>query len=150
MALCPSSGCGGTELFTYPARCEAEFVWRTVPGQEQAMLSAEIDRIFSELHARDPRFDARLTWRLWRDPMTIDAHAPLVRSIAEAARSVTGRPPDMCAAPWWTDAALIQAAGIPVAIYGPAGGGIHALDEWVDLESLEQLERVLLRVALET
>jgi acetylornithine deacetylase len=138
---------GGTELFTYPAHCEAEFVWRTVPGQTPAMLTAEIERIFAELHARDPRFTAKLTWRLWRDPMTIGVDAPIAQAIAEAAREVAGRTAATCAAPWWTDAALVQGAGIPVAIYGPAGGGIHAVDEWVDLDSLAQLEQILLRVA---
>ena len=78
--------------------------------------------------------------------MTIGEDAPLVQAVAESARHVTGRAPDMCAAPWWTDAALIQAAGIPAAIVGPSGGGIHAADEWVDLDSLARLERILLEV----
>jgi acetylornithine deacetylase len=51
-----------------------------------------------------------------------------------------------CAAPWWTDAALIHAAGIPAVIVGPSGGGIHAVDEWIDLAGLERFERRLLNV----
>src|SRR5207248_8094215 len=35
--------------------------------------------------------------------------------------------------PFWTDAALIAAAGIPTLLYGPAGEGAHAVVEWVDL-----------------
>ena len=43
---------GGSELYTYPARCEAGFVWRTVPGQTQATLTAELERTFATLRAR--------------------------------------------------------------------------------------------------
>ena len=132
---------GGSELFTYPSECQAEFVWRMLPGQTRAALTAEIDAIFAALKARDPRFDAALAWRLWREPMLAAADAPLV----EVLRAAAGDPVE-CAAPWWTDAALIQAAGIPTAIFGPAGGGIHSVDEWVDLDSLARFETILLNV----
>ena len=31
------------------------------------------------------------------------------------------------------ESALWQAAGVPAVVCGPAGGGLHAADEWVDL-----------------
>jgi len=136
---------GGSELFTYPAECQAEFVWRTLPGQTQASLSAEFARIVDALRARDRRFEATLNWVRWREPILIDSEAPIVRVVARAAGEILGHVPSTCAAPWWTDAALIQAAGIPVVIIGPPGGGIHATDEWVDLTGLEQLQRILLK-----
>jgi len=137
---------GGSELFTYPAVCEAQFVWRTLPGQSQASLTAELERIFAALKDRDPRFDAALEWRLWREPMLIAEDVPIARAVAQAMRDELGQAPEVCSAPWWTDAALIQAAGIPAVIVGPPGGGIHAADEWVELEGLERLERMLLDV----
>ncbi|MEO6060398.1 MAG: M20/M25/M40 family metallo-hydrolase [Thermoflexales bacterium] len=140
-AVLASRVVGGSELFTYPAECRAEFVWRTLPGQTRAGLTAEIEAIFAALKARDPRFDASLEWRLWREPMLIAADEPIINTL----RAVAGQPAE-CAAPWWTDAALIQAAGIPAAIFGPAGGGIHSVDEWVDLDSLARFETILLNV----
>ncbi len=132
---------GGAELFTYPAECRAEFVWRMLPGETRAGLTAEIEAIFAALKARDPRFDASLAWRLWREPLLVAGDA----SIVDALRVEAGHPAE-CAAPWWTDAAPIQAAGIPTVIFGPAGGGIHANDEWVDLDSLARFETILLNV----
>jgi len=137
---------GGSELFTYPAECQAEFVRRTLPGQSQASLTAEFQRLFAALKARDPRFEAALAWQLWREPMLSAEDAPIARAVAQAARDELGLAPEVCAAPWWTDAALIQAAGIPAVIFGPPGGGIHAADEWVDLEGLARFEQVLLNV----
>ena len=130
---------GGSELFTYPAECRAEFVWRMLPGETRAALTVEIEAIFAALKARDPRFDASLAWGLWREPMLAAEDAPIVGAL----RAAAGQPAE-CAAPWWTDAALIQAAGIPTVIFGPAGGGIHSVDEWVDLDSLARFEAILL------
>lgn len=138
---------GGSELFTYPDACEAEFVWRMLPGQTRAALTAEVEAIFAALRARDGRFDGRLTWRLWREPMLLDPVAPIAAALTRAAESALGGPPEVCAAPWWTDAALFQAAGIPAAIFGPSGGGIHADDEWVDLDGLALFERAALAAA---
>ena len=39
--------------------------------------------------------------------------------------------------------------GIPALCYGPIGGQIHAVDEWVDLESLRACTRVLAGVLVE-
>jgi acetylornithine deacetylase len=66
--------------------------------------------------------------------------------VAQALRDELGSDPKPCAAPWWTDAALIQAAGIPSVIVGPPGGGIHAVNEWVDLDGLARFERILLNL----
>src|SRR5207248_10153391 len=49
--------------------------------------------------------------------------------------------------PFWTDAALIAAAGIPTLLYGPAGEGAHAVVEWVDVGSLERCREVYVATA---
>ena len=36
------------------------------------------------------------------------------------------------------EAPLWQAAGIPTLVCGPAGGGLHAADEWVDLHQVRR------------
>ena len=41
-------------------------------------------------------------------------------------------------APYWMEAPLWQAAGIPALVCGPAGGGLHAADEWVDLDQVRR------------
>jgi acetylornithine deacetylase len=44
---------------------------------------------------------------------------------------------------YWADSALVAAAGIPTALFGPAGAGAHAEDEWVDLASVQRVRDVL-------
>jgi acetylornithine deacetylase len=43
------------------------------------------------------------------------------------------------------DARYFADSGIPAVYYGPAGGGMHAPDEWVAVESFRRVARVLAR-----
>jgi acetylornithine deacetylase len=51
--------------------------------------------------------------------------------------------------PFWADAALLAAAGIPTLLYGPCGHGAHAEVEWVELASAERCLEVYVAVARE-
>jgi len=51
--------------------------------------------------------------------------------------------------PYWTDAALLQAAGIPTVVFGPKGEGMHAAGEYVDLGSVASVEDVLIAAVTE-
>ncbi|MGH7443788.1 MAG: M20/M25/M40 family metallo-hydrolase, partial [Longimicrobiales bacterium] len=86
---------GGSELFTYPAECRAQLVWRILPGRSRAALDAEVERIFAALKERDPHFDAVLTWQHWREPQFADA-ADITRAVAIAAHAELGEPPEVC------------------------------------------------------
>ena len=44
---------------------------------------------------------------------------------------------------------LIQAAGIPTVVFGPGGEGAHAVDEWVELASVDACAEGLVRAARE-
>ena len=50
---------------------------------------------------------------------------------------------------FWADSALLAGAGIPTVVFGPVVGGIHGVDEWVDLASLERCRTAYLAVARE-
>ena len=51
--------------------------------------------------------------------------------------------------PFWADSALLSAAGIPTVVFGPAGEGAHAVEEWVDLASAERCAEIYSAVARE-
>ncbi len=59
-----------------------------------------------------------------------------------------GLDPRPIGVPFWTDAALLAAAGVDAVVMGPAGGGLHSAVEWVDLASLEELAAILVATAL--
>jgi acetylornithine deacetylase len=47
---------------------------------------------------------------------------------------------------FWADSALGGMAGIPSVLYGPAGHGAHATDEWVSLASLVRVYDAIKRL----
>ncbi len=60
-----------------------------------------------------------------------------------------GRPPVITAAPYPCDAGMIQREfGIPTLLFGPAGGGAHNPDEYVEFDSVIQAAEVILAATL--
>ena len=37
---------------------------------------------------------------------------------------------------FWTDAAVLGRAGIPAVLFGPTGAGLHAAEEYVEIDSV--------------
>lgn len=51
--------------------------------------------------------------------------------------------------PFWTDAAILAEAGTETIVFGPIGEGLHTTEEWVDLDTVENLARILARTAVQ-
>lgn len=91
------------------------------------------------LRKDDPTFSARARLVIGRDAWRLDDTGPAAEfadRLDNALRDAPGRTGAPLAAPYWMEAPLFAAAGIPVVICGPSGGGLHAVDEWVDLRQV--------------
>jgi acetylornithine deacetylase len=69
--------------------------------------------------------------------------------VGEVHAAVAGEPLRDTPFPGTADGRYFGARGEPAIYYGPAGGGQHAPDEWVDLESVRLVARVLARTIVE-
>jgi acetylornithine deacetylase len=138
---------GGPELSSYPHECTLQLERRTVPGETAAQIQQELQAVLDRLAAADPQFTATLTMGLVRDPFEVADDAPIVLALADACREVRGEAPTLIGKAGWADTALLAAAGVPSAYFGPAGGGAHAVEEWLDLDSLEAFTHILARTA---
>ncbi len=138
---------GGTELSTYPAGCRLQVERRTLPGETAASVAAELDAIIAELAAADPQLSANADLDLFRPPLETAADQPVAAALARAAEQVLGQAPPVIGAAFWMDSALLVAAGIPTAIFGPRGDGAHADVEWVDLASVQACADALVLAA---
>jgi acetylornithine deacetylase len=134
---------GGQELSSYPAACRIGIERRTVPGETGASVEAELRAILAALAAEDPGFRAELAPGLSRPPFEIADEAPIVQAVHRAAAAHLGAPPPRRAEPFWTDCAILAEAGIPALLFGAAGGGAHAAEEWADAASVEALAAIL-------
>jgi acetylornithine deacetylase len=134
---------GGQELSSYPEACVLEIERRTIPGESAEQVEAELRAILERLAAKDPVFRATLEIGLVRHPFEIAEDAAIVRLVSAAVERRLGRTPDLIGGMGWMDSALLSDVGVPTAIFGPAGGGAHAVIEWADLESLYDFTVIL-------
>jgi acetylornithine deacetylase len=138
---------GGQELSSYPAHCTLHVERRTIPGETPALVAAQLRAILDGLAQIDPAFQARLRTTLAREPFAVAEEAEIVQLVRAQATPVLGQPPPLTGVTFWTDAALLAAAGVPTVLFGPHGAGAHAAVEWVDLTSVEQLTQILIDTA---
>jgi acetylornithine deacetylase len=128
---------GGQEFSSYPERCLLKGERRTVPGETDAQVEGELRELLGEIEG-----EVRLV--VARQPFETPADAPIARLVARHAGS-----PEVVGVPFWADSALLAAAGIPTVVFGPAGEGAHAVEEWVDLASAERCAEIYAAVARE-
>ncbi len=129
---------GGEEISMYPAHCQLQVERRTIPGETLESVEAELQVILDDIAAADPDFKARLQATFARSPYHIEPTHPLVQQLKRIAEARLGRAVSLIGSSWWMDSALFGEAGIPTVVLGPAGAGAHAIEEWVDLASVER------------
>ncbi|MEO8286300.1 MAG: ArgE/DapE family deacylase [Chloroflexota bacterium] len=138
---------GGSGLSTYPDNCVLQIERRTLPGEDEQSVAAELEALLQAERDFDPNFAANSRVTLYRAPFEVAEDEEIVRSIQEAATSVLGSPVRRQGATYWMDSALIAAAGIPTVVFGPHGTGAHSKVEWVELASVVQCAQVLVQTA---
>jgi acetylornithine deacetylase len=140
---------GGVGWSTYPDRCTVTLERRTLPGEKTEDVVREVREACAAVRSRVPAFDATVEHVFSQSPSDVALDAPVVQALERALRGegVAVRHAGMSA---WTDAALLNAAGIPAICFGPGDiARAHADEEWVEVEQVERAAQVLQRLALE-
>ena len=134
---------GGRELSTYPDRCTLDVERRTVEGEPPEISLRETQTILEALRAEDPQFRASARCTFVRSPYVTPRDHPLPAML----RRVAGK--DLGAMTFWTDAAILGAAGIPTVVFGPGGAGLHGIDEYVRIDEVHACRDALVSLARE-
>lgn len=140
---------GGQELSSYPERCILSVERRTLPAETPESAEAELVQIIDDIQRSDSAFRAVVRREINRSPLETREDADIVRVLQAASMEVLKRTLPIAGVQFWTDAALLSAAGIPSVLFGPAGGGAHAVEEWVDLASVKTCAEIYLTTAME-
>lgn len=137
---------GGVGMSTYPERCDLAVERRTLPGETAEQALREVIEACERVRARRPEFDARVRLNTAQSPSDVPPDAPIVGRLREALRAEQ-MPVKIEGLSAWTDAALLNEAGIPAVCFGPGDISLaHAAEEFVPVEEIEQASRVLARV----
>lgn len=117
-------------------------------GETPAQARADLEASLAALCASDPWFaDHPIDVEWWGGQFAsgrTDPRHPLVEGLGDVAASVTGRSPEVYAAPYGSDLRLLVAAGIPTVHFGPGeSAAAHAPAEWVDLRETIACAQVL-------
>lgn len=139
---------GGSEPFTYAAQCTLQLERRTLPGELLQDLVAEYQSIINEISLVDSDFSAKVETVMWRDPYQISHDKEIVVQLTDSIKKVTQSKPNYIAHSWWEDSGLTGKAGINTVVLGPKGSGLHTIDEWVELESVNSLAKILLNISM--
>ncbi|HEY4306216.1 MAG TPA: ArgE/DapE family deacylase [Gemmatimonadaceae bacterium] len=143
---------GGTGMSTYPERCALKIERRTIPGESPERVVRELlelcENFRPAIEQRGKKLNVQMEATFSQPPSDVSVDAPIVRALSDALRASdeSDRVAGMTA---WTDAALLNAAGIPAICFGPGDISLaHAAEEYVPVDEIERATRVLSRLAV--
>ena len=134
---------GGSGWSTYPDRCVIRVERRTIPGEGAGEPLAEVSAAIARARSGRGTLAADARMVLSQSPSDVSPNAPIVTALSQSlvARGESVRIAGMSA---WTDAALLNEAGIPAICFGPGDIAVaHASEEWIDVADIERAAAVL-------
>lgn len=133
---------GGDGISTYAPHCTLQVERRTNPDENLAHVRQELLDVIAAAGE-----EAEVDCFFSRPALLCNPDEAMVQHLRAAAAAVTGAEPAAAGVAYWMDAAVFAAAGVPTVNYGPAGAGAHEAIEWVDLDSVVDVARVLVATA---
>lgn len=131
---------GGTAWSVYPAHARLGWERRTLPGEPDAVIHDELERVLHalEIQPGGQRVSGRVVFS--RRPHVVPVKSLPVHLLQQACPDA-----EIAGVAFWADSALLG-AHLPTALYGPRGHGAHAVDEWVSLSSLARVYEAVAHV----
>ncbi len=149
-SLHASTIAGGVGWSTYPEHCTLRVERRTLPGETTQSVLREVTAILDELRVTEPALAVSVRVDTAQGPSDVAVDAPLVQRLARTYTAVCGEAPAIEGLSAWTDAALLNDAGIPAVCFGPGDIALaHAATEYVPLSEIDRAVSVLTAFALE-
>jgi len=139
---------GGEWSSSVSTHCRADLRLGFYPGVKPADVRAEVEALVRAAHAAHPAHASVKVdigyHGFQAEGCVVDLQQPAMRSLMQAHHDITGRPAVPRALTATTDVRFFHLYGqIPATCYGPRGANIHGIDEWVSIDSMQQVTAVL-------
>ncbi len=118
-----------------------------VPGETGPQVMAEVEKTVREAVKGDEwclQHPPEVEWFGWNtDPWVEPEDSAFVQMFLVTSQSMMTPPPELVGASGGVDTRFGQMFGTPSIAFGPKGENYHGIDEYVDLESLRNVTKVL-------
>jgi succinyl-diaminopimelate desuccinylase len=130
---------GGEKVNVIPASCIAEVDRRTIPGETEAEVRAQVERSIELARETFPDIDARVEIPVFGQPFEIDAGATILEQVSGAITEVQGTKAEIIGFRGSSDARFFADAGSEVVVCGPGDITVaHTAREYIDLDELHR------------
>ncbi|MBL8331660.1 MAG: ArgE/DapE family deacylase [Rubrivivax sp.] len=139
---------GGEWSSSVSTHCRVDLRLGFYPGVKPAEVRAQVEALLREAHAAHPAH-ASVSYDVsyhgfQAEGLVVDLQQPALQTLMQAHRDITGQACEARASTATTDVRFFHLYGqIPSTCYGPRGANIHGVDEWVSIDSLQQVTAVL-------
>jgi acetylornithine deacetylase len=138
---------------TVPGEAVMEGTIECLPGEDIRAVVADFERYLREVAADDPWLrDHPFTFQpfgLWFEAAGIQPDDPFVLALRRASMTALGHEPEVLGGGGSDLRLPILHAGCPTVLWGPGGGPIHSVDEWVSIDQLVEMLKASLVAAVE-
>ena len=139
---------GGDWASSVPEECSFEVRISAYPGEDLGEVRDRFKSHLLEAAKADPWLSENPPeisfYAFLAEGCTIDREAEIFDPLRKHHRNLMGSELESLAFTGTTDARFFNLYNdTPATCYGPVGGGLHAPDEWVDLDSVKNVTKVL-------
>jgi acetylornithine deacetylase len=137
---------------TVPGEAVLEGTIECLPGEDIRQVTAGYERYLREATAdhswlRDHPFSFE-TFGLWFEAAGIEADHEFVQTLVAASERAIGITPNVIGGGGSDLRIPVLYGGSPTVLWGPGGGPIHSVDEWVDIDQLVAMLKAVLVAAV--
>jgi len=149
LAICKIHG--GEWASTIPSTCVLEGSIEALPGEDIEFVKAGFKKYITALSLQDAWFEKHPIevewWGLRLESAEVRMDHPLVMAAAREIERVIGHAPIIGGGGGCDLRLPVLYGNTPAVIYGPRGGMVHCVDEYVEFEQVITCTRVLARLA---
>jgi len=149
LAICKIHG--GEWPSTIPSSCVLEGSIEALPGEDIEIIKAGFKNYLEAWSLQDAWYEKHPIevewWGLRFDSAEVSIEDPLVKAAASEIEGVIGHPPMIGGAGGCDLRLPVLYGNTPAVIYGPRGGMIHCVDEYVEFEQVINCAKVLANLA---
>ena len=130
---------GGEKVNIIPASCIVEVDRRTIPGETEDEVRAQIERAIDMAKETYPEIDAVIDIPVFGQPFEVEEDARVLRDVCAAVTEAQGRDAEVIGFRGSSDARFFADAGSDVVVCGPGDITVaHTAREYIDLDELER------------